>query len=283
MGEAGIGEPYSTLTLKDGRKLAYLDVGASGGPAVLHFHGHGSSRLEALMLEDAAHKYGLRVIAFDRPGIGYSDPKTGDRLRTGRTTWRRPRTARHRAFAVQGMSAGGPYALACAHKIPNRSPPAPGERGADAEVAKRGTAVRRLLWWAARSRTICATADAVRPDARPSEEAVRRMQRVALWLGGGDLHLMQSECARSCCTMLEPRARTGPATGRDRAAGKPWASTSARSCPALPVAWRRGPHHAGAPAAHGGVLHSCTATFYEGEGISPCSEPRGRPASAAAV
>jgi pimeloyl-ACP methyl ester carboxylesterase len=73
-------EPVSLLTLRDGRKLAYLDVGPKDGAAVFHFHGHGSSRLEALALADAAAKAKLRVIALDRPGIGYSDPKAGDRL-----------------------------------------------------------------------------------------------------------------------------------------------------------------------------------------------------------
>ena len=107
MGEQGLGEPYATLTLKDGRKLGYLDVGKAGGAVVFHFHGHGSSRLEALMLEDAAHRLGLRVIALDRPGIGYSDPKDGDRL----LDW--PADVAEAAdqlgietFAVQGMSAG---------------------------------------------------------------------------------------------------------------------------------------------------------------------------------
>ena len=70
------------------------------------------------MLEDAANRLGLRVIALDRPGIGYSDPRTGDRL----LDW--PADVAEVAdqlgierFAVQGMSAGGPYALACAHLL----------------------------------------------------------------------------------------------------------------------------------------------------------------------
>src|SRR5690242_4496578 len=146
-------EPYSALKLKDGRTLAYLDVGPADGRVVFHFHGHGSSRLEALTLADAAARAGVRVIAPDRPGIGYSDPKNGDRL----LDW--PADVAEAAdllgiarFAVQGMSAGGPYALACAHALADRvtacslvsAVPTPGiALGA-------GPAMRRLVWLTAR-------------------------------------------------------------------------------------------------------------------------------------
>src|SRR5579864_1224257 len=111
-------EPVSLLTLRDGRALAYLEVGRGDGAPVFHFHGHGSSRLEALALAHAAENAGVRLIALDRPGIGYSAPKSGDRL----LDW--PSDVAEAAdqlgivrFAVQGMSAGGPYALACAHAL----------------------------------------------------------------------------------------------------------------------------------------------------------------------
>src|SRR6476661_8334701 len=114
-------EPYALLRLLDGRTLSYLQVGVPTGPAVFHFHGHGSSRLEALMLEGAALRLGLRVIALDRPGIGRSDQRIGDRL----LDWPSDVAAAAdqlgiNKFAVQGMSAGGPYALACAHLIAAR-------------------------------------------------------------------------------------------------------------------------------------------------------------------
>src|SRR5258706_15990657 len=73
-------EPYALIRLPDGRSLSYLQVGDPRGPAVFHFHGHGSSRLEALMLGRAARKLGLRVIALDRPGIGRYTPRILDRL-----------------------------------------------------------------------------------------------------------------------------------------------------------------------------------------------------------
>ena len=96
-------EPYSLVRLPDGRALSYLEVGVPSGPAVFHFHGHGSSRLEALMLEEQALKLGVRVIAFDRPGIGRSDPKSGDMLLDWPARHRRCRgPSRHRPLCRAG-------------------------------------------------------------------------------------------------------------------------------------------------------------------------------------
>ena len=111
----------STVKLSDGRRLQYLQIGGKNGSPVFHFHGQGSSRLEALIVANQADAFGLRLVCFDRPGIGLSDPKMGyklldwpgdmveaaDQLGIGR-------------FAVEGLSGGGPFALACAYKIPDR-------------------------------------------------------------------------------------------------------------------------------------------------------------------
>lgn len=111
----------STIKLSDGRRLQYLQIGEESGVPVFHFHGQGSSRFEALIVADQADALGLRLVCFDRPGIGLSDPKKGyklldwpsdmveaaDQLGIGR-------------FAVEGLSGGGPFALACAYEIPNR-------------------------------------------------------------------------------------------------------------------------------------------------------------------
>ncbi|MBL6939037.1 MAG: alpha/beta hydrolase [Alphaproteobacteria bacterium] len=278
MGDAGFHEAALTLTLKDGRRLSYLDLGVGGGPVVFHFHGHGSSRVESLMLEEAAKRLGVRVIGLDRPGIGYSDPQDGDRLRN----W--PHDVAEVAdilgiekFAVQGMSAGGPYALACAYEYPDRvtacslvsAVPTP-------DVAKRaGPRVRRLLWWAAarfpnylRKRLM-----QFRPDARPSEEAVQaRMQRVAMWLGGEDLHLMQIPEMRAILlrTMLETARQNGAGNRAEierlvqpwgfdiRDITRPrlflWHGDEDRIMPVAPA--RRMAR----------TLRNCTATFYEDEG-----------------
>ncbi len=224
-------EPYKTLTLRDGRRLGFLEVGPSTCPVVFHFHGHGSSRLEALMLEEAAHRTGLRVIALDRPGIGRSDPHDGDRL----LDW--PSDVAKAAdllgiarFAVQGMSAGGPYALACAHAMPERvsavslvsAVPAP-------EIARRsGPFGRRALWWIAWRfpNYLRRRLQEFRPDGVPDAAMVSgRMQMLSRWLGGEDMRLMQIP------EMVDVLARTMMETQRQGGAGnrseierlvKPW-------------------------------------------------------------
>jgi pimeloyl-ACP methyl ester carboxylesterase len=109
------------MRLSDGRRVGCLEVGMSNGLPVFHFHGNGSSRLEVMLLADAAASIGIRLIGVDRPGIGDSDPAPGrtlidwpddvaqiaDRLQIGR-------------FAVSGFSAGGAYALACAQRLADR-------------------------------------------------------------------------------------------------------------------------------------------------------------------
>ncbi len=111
----------STLQLRDGRRLGYLEVGKADGSPIFHFHGHGSSRLEIVMIAESAAALGVRLIGLDRPGIGYSDARPGFRM----LDW--PDDVEEVAnqlgierFAVEGVSGGGPYALACAYKIPQR-------------------------------------------------------------------------------------------------------------------------------------------------------------------
>lgn len=110
-----------TLRLRDGRTLGVLEVGPRDGPAIFHFHGHRSCRLEIQLIADAARRLGVRLIGLDRPGIGRSDAKPGFRI----LDW--PCDVQDAAdqlgidtFAVSGLSAGGIYALACAYKIPGR-------------------------------------------------------------------------------------------------------------------------------------------------------------------
>jgi pimeloyl-ACP methyl ester carboxylesterase len=112
----------SHIILPDGRRLAYAEFGKPGGSPVLYFHGAPASRLEPLLVGDEAWaRLGLRVIAPDRPGVGGS-AFLPDR---GFSDWPRDVTALADAlglgrFAVLGNSGGGPYAAACAAKIPDR-------------------------------------------------------------------------------------------------------------------------------------------------------------------
>lgn len=110
----------AACTLRDGRQLAYALWGDPDGDTVLLCHGAPGSRLFAPdPLTTAAA--GVRLVTVDRPGYGASDPRAGrtildwpidvlqlaDRLEATR-------------FAVVGHSSGGPYALACALKMPDR-------------------------------------------------------------------------------------------------------------------------------------------------------------------
>jgi pimeloyl-ACP methyl ester carboxylesterase len=269
-------EPASLLTLRDGRTLAYLEVGAASGAPVFHFHGHGSSRLEALALADAAEKAHVRLIAFDRPGIGLSSPKAGDRLRD----WP-PDVAEAadqlgiKRFAVQGMSAGGPYALACAHALADRvtacslvsAVPPPGIALLSGPVA------RRFAWWVARTfpNYLRQRLEQFRPDTM-SEAMVRaRVARMGQWLGGEDLRLMQD------VAKLDLLARTMMESGRQNGQGnrseierlaRPW-GFDIRKIDA-PVFLFHGDQdrimHAAPARKMARALRQCAVKFYAGEG-----------------
>lgn len=109
------------FTLPDGRRLGYAEQGAPDGTPVLFFHGApGSSHMHADM-NDMAGRRGIRLIAVDRPGYGLSAPQPGRRM----LDWPDDVAALTDAlgiarFTIIGFSAGSPYALACAYKLPDR-------------------------------------------------------------------------------------------------------------------------------------------------------------------
>ncbi len=111
----------ATLELADGRALGYAEHGDPKGEPLFHFHGHPGSRMEAQLAHAEAEQGGVRIIAFDRPGYGLSDFQPGRKL----LDWPDDVVAAADAlgidrFAVVGVSGGGPYALACTYKIPDR-------------------------------------------------------------------------------------------------------------------------------------------------------------------
>lgn len=108
-----------TIKLRDGRTLSYGEWGDPAGKPVFHFHGSSGSRLERP--PDEKMLAGIRLITIDRPGHGLSDFKPDYRL----LEWPDDvaALADHLGldrFAVEGWSFGGPYAMACAFKIPDR-------------------------------------------------------------------------------------------------------------------------------------------------------------------
>lgn len=116
-----IASATATVTLADGRTLAYAEFGDSTGAPVFVFHGGIGSRGFGLLFDDEASRLGARVVAPDRPGYGRSDPDPGRTL----LDWPADVVALADAldfdrFAVLGVSGGGPYAAACAHALPGR-------------------------------------------------------------------------------------------------------------------------------------------------------------------
>lgn len=101
--------------------MAYAEYGESDGAPVFLFHGLPGSRLSWGLLPGKPFPPGLRLVAPDRPGYGRSDPKPGRSL----LDWADDATELADAlgiekFAIVGISGGGPGALACAWKIPQR-------------------------------------------------------------------------------------------------------------------------------------------------------------------
>lgn len=109
------------LTLKDGRTIAYTDIGDPKGSCVMNFHGAPASRFLVTYLDGAFAEQGLRVISPDRPGYGGSSPQPGRSM----ADW--PDDVAELAdaldidsFAVLGSSSGGPYAVACCALLPEQ-------------------------------------------------------------------------------------------------------------------------------------------------------------------
>jgi pimeloyl-ACP methyl ester carboxylesterase len=108
------------LKLADGRTLGYAEYGDPRGRPLIYLHGFPGSRLAGGALDEAARAGGVRVLAPERPGLGLSSPQPG------RTLLDHARDVRSLAealglgrFTVLGESGGGPYALACAHELPD--------------------------------------------------------------------------------------------------------------------------------------------------------------------
>ncbi len=198
--------------------LAWREGGDPDGRPLLYCHGFPSSRLESRLADDHARRHGLRLVAPDRPGLGRSDPAPG---RTPATTaadllaladhlgWAR--------FAVLGVSAGGPYALALAAHAPERvaavscvaplTPPA-GTSGMHAPA--------RLALSLARHRPHLFAALAARlagPLRRHPERAVRLLRP---WLPAADARLLTDPAfAGPWAAALAEGLRQGRAAAED--------------------------------------------------------------------
>src|SRR5258708_23562676 len=106
----------------DGLVIAVEAAGEQGATPLLFCHGLADSRLSARLFTHAARELGLRVVAPDRPGVGGTDPRRLRRL----ADWAEDAALvldglRADSAALLRISAGGPFAAACAARIPRRS------------------------------------------------------------------------------------------------------------------------------------------------------------------
>jgi pimeloyl-ACP methyl ester carboxylesterase len=116
-----MGRSDRRIRLRDGRWLGFAEYGDPRGVPLFAFHGTPGSRLMVEAAQGRAAARGIRVIAPDRPGFGLSSRRVARQI----GDW--PRDVAELAdaleiarFGVVGVSGGGPYALACAWRMPER-------------------------------------------------------------------------------------------------------------------------------------------------------------------
>jgi pimeloyl-ACP methyl ester carboxylesterase len=111
---APVREARQTISLPDGRKLAWTAFGADDGPAVLVLDGPGS-RAMPRVASPIAGELGIRIVAPDRPGFGDSDPSP---VRSHRAVADDLLVLMdelgHERFGVIAQSGGTPFALGVA-------------------------------------------------------------------------------------------------------------------------------------------------------------------------
>ncbi len=114
------GEPRTGhVRTADGRRLAYRDNGDPAAMPVVSHHGTPGSRLDRHPDEDGIlAELGVRMVTYDRPGYGESDPQRGRRVVDAAADV--AAIADHLGIdrlAVVGTSGGGPHALACSARL----------------------------------------------------------------------------------------------------------------------------------------------------------------------
>lgn len=111
-----------TLRARDGRQIGFATFGdPEAAFSVFYFHGFGSSRLEARIGHAIALQRNVRLVALDRPGFGLSDPLPEPRITDAAADVAAVADELGvERFALVSVSAGGPYALATAARLPER-------------------------------------------------------------------------------------------------------------------------------------------------------------------
>jgi len=138
-----------TIRLKDGRRLGYASFGDQEGKPIVYCPGGLGTRLQVQPTYQNPIPSGIGLIGVDRPGLGLSDYLPGRKILDWPSDVIQLVDALSiECFSVLGVSSGGPYALACTLKLPQRiwqcglvssaTPPGIGEQTND---------VMRLILW----------------------------------------------------------------------------------------------------------------------------------------
>src|SRR5438132_4096432 len=101
--------------------LTFVERGAADGTPVLACHGTPGSRLTRHPDPEIYERHGVRMVAYDRPGYGRSDPQPGRSVADAAADIAAiADELGFEGFAVAGGSGGAPHALACGALLGDR-------------------------------------------------------------------------------------------------------------------------------------------------------------------
>lgn len=112
--------PVDNVRLPDGRLIELWDGGAATGVPVIFLAGCPDTRQAAYLGDQAARELGVRLVGVNRPGYGRSTSHASTHLSVADDVVAVADALGIDRFAVAGMSIGGPYAVACAVRHPDR-------------------------------------------------------------------------------------------------------------------------------------------------------------------
>ena len=114
-------EREGQASARDGRTLAFIERGADDGMPVLVCHGTPGSRFTRHPDRELYERHGVRMVAYDRPGYGRSDPHIGRSVADAAADVEAiADELGFERFAVVGGSGGAPHALACGALLGDR-------------------------------------------------------------------------------------------------------------------------------------------------------------------
>lgn len=172
----------ASMTLSDGRRLAYEQLGDPKGVPVIVLHGTPGSWRQLSSLGAPAGEQGVLLVAPDRPGYGGSSHDPDRTLASGAADL--GELIAHLALEdcrMVGISGGGPTALACAARLADRVS-AIATVGSPAPLVPRDPSLPRdrIFTWAAKRSELCVRAlfaAMVTTARRRPDKAVESMTR----------------------------------------------------------------------------------------------------------